>query len=95
MMVRAAYLEAQDPERNIYRAYSIDYGQDLFGNWIVEVTYGRIGSRGRTMIRVVHNEGEALRQVQKFIQRRQSSLKRIGISYKLARQSNYKILSSE
>jgi predicted DNA-binding WGR domain protein len=53
MMTHAAYLEARDPARNIYRAYCIDYGQDLFDNWIVEVTYGRIGSKGCSLIVVV------------------------------------------
>ncbi len=81
MMTHAAYLEALDPARNIYRAYCIDYGQDLFDNWIVEVTYGRIGSKGRTLIVVVNDEEEALKEVQKFLQRRQSAMKRIGVSY--------------
>ena len=83
MMTHAAYLEASDPARNIYRAYCIDYGQDLFHNWIVEVTYGHIGSKGRTLIVVVKDEEQqALKEVQKFLQRRQSAMKRIGISYK-------------
>lgn len=81
MMIRAAYFEARDPARNIYRAYSIDYGQDLFGNWIVEITFGRIGSRGRTMITLVNDEEAALKQVQKFIHRRQYSIRKIGVPY--------------
>jgi predicted DNA-binding WGR domain protein len=83
MMTRIAYLEAQDPTRNIYRAYSISYGQDLFGTWIVEVNYGRIGSKGRTIVTVVSNEEEALKQVKKFLKRRQSAPKRIGVAYKI------------
>ncbi|MEC4747232.1 hypothetical protein U2W12_01995 [Methylomicrobium sp. Wu6] len=34
MLAPVAYLEAKDASRNIHRAYSIAYGQDLFGNWI-------------------------------------------------------------
>jgi predicted transcriptional regulator len=36
------------------------YGQDIFGNWVVEITYGRIGGKGPTLVTVVDNE-EALK----------------------------------
>ena len=42
-----ATLEACDPDRNHFRAYRIEAGTDLLGDWLVEVTYGRIGSPGR------------------------------------------------
>jgi len=83
MLIPVAYLEARDPERNIHRAYSIAYGQDLFGNWIVETTYGRIGGKGRTLVTVVDNEEEAPKYVQKSLKRRQSAPKRIGVAYKV------------
>ncbi|WP_084675427.1 MULTISPECIES: WGR domain-containing protein [Methylomicrobium] len=83
MITPVAYLKAQDPVRNIYRAYSIAYGQDLFGNSIVETTYGRIGGKGRTLISVVNNEDEALKYVQKSLKCRQSAPKRIGVAYKI------------
>jgi len=52
MLTPVAYLEARDPTRNIHRAYSLAYGQDIFGNWVVETTYGRIGGKGRTLVTV-------------------------------------------
>jgi hypothetical protein len=42
-----ATLEARDPARDCWRAYRIEAGLDLLGDWLVDVTYGRIGSRGR------------------------------------------------
>ena len=48
MMEFSILLEACDPERNRWRSYRIMAGQDLFGDWVVELTYGRIGSRGAT-----------------------------------------------
>jgi len=78
MLIPIAYLAARDPARNIHRAYSLAYGQDLFGNWIVETTYGRIGGKGRTLVTVVNNEDEALKYVQKSLKRRQSAPKRLG-----------------
>ncbi|MGZ8157613.1 MAG: WGR domain-containing protein [Methylobacter sp.] len=83
MLTPVAYLEARDPTHNVHRAYSIAYGQDLFGNWIVETTYGRIGGKGRTLVTVVNNEDEALKYVQKSLKRRQSAPKRIGVAYKM------------
>jgi hypothetical protein len=58
-------------------------GQDLFGNWIVETTYGRIGGKWRTIVTEVSNEDEALKQVQKALKRRQSAPKRIGVGYEV------------
>lgn len=40
-------LEAKNPEKGHLRGYRIDAGHDLFGRWSIEVTYGRIGRRGR------------------------------------------------
>ena len=42
-------LEAKNPEKGHLRAYRIDAGQDLFGQWNIEVTYGRIDRRGRSV----------------------------------------------
>ena len=81
MLTSVAYLEAKDASRNIHRAYSIAYGQDLFGNWVVETIYGRIGGKGRTIVTLVNNEEEALKYVQKILKRRQSAPKRIGVGY--------------
>lgn len=83
MITPVVYLEARGPKRNIHRAYSIGYGQDLFGNWIVETTFGRIGGKGRTFVAVVENEDEALKHVKKSLKRRQSAPKMLGIDYKI------------
>jgi hypothetical protein len=34
-----------------YRAYAIDVATDLFGAWLVDMSYGRIGTIGRSKIR--------------------------------------------
>lgn len=56
-------LEACDPAQGRLRAYRIDAGTDLFGHWLVDVTSGRIGSRGRTVRHIVGDEAEARRIV--------------------------------
>ena len=37
-------LEAHDAELNIHRRYEIEVGPDLFGELLVVVRYGRVGS---------------------------------------------------
>ena len=83
MMEFAIHLEACDPERNIWRSYSITGGQDLFGDWIVAMNYGRVGARDTTKTVVLPDEAETRRYVQKCLKKRESAPKRIGIDYKV------------
>ena len=66
MMEFAIHLEACGPARNIWRSYSITAGQDLFGDWIVVMNYGRIGARGRTKTILLPNEAETRRYVRQY-----------------------------
>ena len=34
---------------HLWRAYTVEAGRDLFGAWVVEVSYGRIGRPGRIL----------------------------------------------
>jgi predicted DNA-binding WGR domain protein len=79
----AIYLEATNPARNIHRAYSIIAGQDLFGDWIVALNYGRIGTKGRRKTLLMADETAAQRYVRQCLKRRARAPKRIGISYKI------------
>ena len=76
-------LEACDPSRGRFRAYRIDAGTDLLGDWLVDVTYGCIGSRGRTVRYVAGNETEARKIVRHCLQRRATAPRRIGVAYRL------------
>ena len=40
-------LEARNPARRCLRQYRVEAGTDLFGVWVVEISYGRIGAAGR------------------------------------------------
>ena len=83
MMEFAIHLEACDPARNIWRSYSITAGQDLFGDWIVVMNYGRIGARGQTKTILLSDEAETRRYVRQCLKKRESAPKRIGIDYKV------------
>jgi len=55
-----AELPARVPARGIYQAYRIEAGTDLLGDWLLDVTYGRIGTPGRRIRHVAASEQEAL-----------------------------------
>ena len=76
-------LEASDPSQGRFRAYRIDAGIDLLGDWLVDVTYGRIGSRGRQVRYVAGDEAEARKIVCQCLRRRASAPRRIGVCYQL------------
>ncbi|SOD23027.1 WGR domain-containing protein [Nitrosomonas ureae] len=68
-MLDSILLEACNPELNIWRFYRITFGQDLFGSWIVELSYGRIGSRGRSRTILAENETQAMSIVEKCLKK--------------------------
>ena len=81
MLTLVSYLQANDPEQNLHRFYRIEYRQDLFGQWIVEVNYGRVGCKGRSLITLYDSQKEALSYVKQALKRRQSSTGRTGVNY--------------
>lgn len=83
MMDFAIHLEACDPARNIWRAYHIAAGRDLFGDWIVQLTYGRIGAKGHTKTVLVADEAAAHSYVRQCLKKRKSAPNRIGIGYQV------------
>ena len=68
-------LEARNPEREHYRAYRVEAAPDLFGVWLVEATFGRIGC---TLAYAASDEAEARRIVRAHLNRRTTAPKRIG-----------------
>ena len=80
-MLTVAHLQAHDVTRHLHRFYRIEYGQDLFGQWIVEINYGRVGCKGRSLVTLFDSQKDALSYVKQSLKRRQSSLNRIGVAY--------------
>lgn len=78
----SALLEARDPVLGRFRSYRLEAGTDLFGAWLVDVTYGRIGTRGRRLRYVAGDEAEARKLVQNNLRRRATARKRIGVPYR-------------
>ena len=78
----SAFLEARDPALGRFRAYRLEAGTDLLGDWLVDVTYGRIGTRGRHIRHLVQDETEARKLVRESLRRRSSAKRRIGVGYR-------------
>ena len=78
-----ATLEAKNTATNCFRSYRLESGTDLFGIWVVEVTFVRIGARGRTLSYSVSDEAEARRLVRTNFRKRSSAPKRIGVAYEV------------
>jgi predicted DNA-binding WGR domain protein len=78
-------LEARSTAHRCLRAYEIVVGADLFGAWMVEMSYGRIGTPGRTKVRTFSTTEEAQVQVDVCLRKRASAPRRSGVAYRLRR----------
>lgn len=80
---RIIHLRAIDPARNIARDYSIWIAMDLFGLWVVETCWGRIGARGQRQQRSFMNAGAAQDYVRSILKKRHGAHRRIGVEYQI------------
>jgi hypothetical protein len=78
----SATLEARDPALGRLRAYHPEAGTDLLGDWLVDITYGRIGTPGRRIRHAVRDEADARKLVRESLRRRASAKKCIGVPYR-------------
>lgn len=80
---RLIHLRALDPAHNIARDYSIWMSVDLFGDYVVETCWGRIGGQGQRQRRSFSDAAAARHHVRAIIRKRRGSKKRIGVEYRL------------
>jgi predicted DNA-binding WGR domain protein len=59
-----------EPEHNRYRSYRLELTQDLFGNWALVRSWGRIGGTPRTKVEYFVFRFDAKDQAQRIIRRR-------------------------
>jgi predicted DNA-binding WGR domain protein len=76
-------LEARSSARRCHRAYEIAVSTDLFGAWLVEMSYGRIGALGRTKARSFPSADDAAAQVKTCLRKRASAPRRFGVAYRV------------
>ena len=80
---RLIHLRALNPARNIARDYSIWMSIDLFGDYVVETCWGRIGTKGQRQRRSFPDALSARRHVRAIVRKRRGASKRIGVDYRL------------
>lgn len=78
----ALLLQAQDPARNVARNWGVALGQDLFGWFIVEWRWGRIGTAGQVRSLGFEQEADARRLIRRLLTRRAGAKRRIGVAYR-------------
>jgi predicted DNA-binding WGR domain protein len=76
-------LRAYAPAKRRLRAYEVTLCPDLFGAWVVEKTYGRIGKVGRAKIRSFASWEDARADLRACLNRRASAPRRIGVAYEV------------
>ena len=76
-------LEARNPLANRMRRWIVEIGQDLLGMWLVDVEFGRIGSKGHRLRHAFFDE-PAARQA---LRRRATAPGRIGVAYRCVESS--------
>jgi hypothetical protein len=64
-----------------FRAYRLEAGMDLVGDWLIDITYGRIGTKGRCIRYALLNEAQAKKLVCETLRRRATARKRIGVHH--------------
>ena len=80
---RLIHLRALDSAHNIARDYSIWMSIDLFGDYVVETCWGRIGAQGQQQRRSFPDAIAAGRHIRAIVRKRRSARKRIGVEYRL------------
>lgn len=76
-------LRAVNPARNIARHYQIELSRDLFGLWVVDCRWGRIGTTGRARRVSFDAAEEAQAYMRGLIRRRAGARRRIGVPYRM------------
>ena len=74
-------MESRDPSRNQARAYAIDAGYDLFGDFVVSTSFGRIGSKGQTRRLAFTSPEDARPTIQKILSQRLATNPRRTVPY--------------
>jgi predicted DNA-binding WGR domain protein len=86
---RMISLEAVDRARNVFRFWRWEMGRDLFGQTVVAISYGRTGTGGRAICRVMGDEIQAVADLRSALMRRATAKTRCGASYRVTACSGF------
>lgn len=84
-------LRASAPAKNRFRSWRIEIDRDLFGRLNARVTFGRIGTTGRTIRWDFDDDAAAAQFLRTKLRRRASGTKRRGAAYRVIDASTHAI----
>jgi predicted DNA-binding WGR domain protein len=76
-------LQAKHPPKNIFRWYSLRVDQNLFGEWSLSISYGRIGRRGQTKQYHWSELAGLMIHIKAILRKRLNATQRIGCNYEI------------
>jgi predicted DNA-binding WGR domain protein len=76
-------LHAKHPPKNIFRWYSLRVDQNLFGEWCLSISYGRIGQRGQSKHYRWSELALLMTQIKSILRKRLNATNRIGCNYEI------------
>lgn len=76
-------LQAKHPPKNIYRWYVIRVDQNLFGEWCLSISYGRIGQRGQSKHYQWLELAVLMTHIKGILRKRLNATNRIGCNYEI------------
>ena len=74
-------LQAKHPPKNIYRWYTIRVDKNLFGDWCLSLSYGRIGHRGHSKQYQWPELAVLVTHIKSILRKRLNATQRIGCNY--------------
>jgi predicted DNA-binding WGR domain protein len=77
------HLHAKHPPQNIYRWYTIRVDKNLFGEWCLYLSYGRIGHRGQLKLSFWSDVTLLFRHLKTILRKRLNATHRIGCNYEI------------
>jgi predicted DNA-binding WGR domain protein len=77
------HLHAKHPPQNIYRWYTIRVDKNLFGEWCLSLSYGRIGHRGQLKLSFWSDVTLLFRHLKTILRKRLNATHRIGCNYEI------------
>lgn len=75
------HLKATHPQQNVHRFYTVRIDHNLFGEWSLFVSYGRVGTHGQCTSLHCTTRAHLLHQLQQILRKRAAAPKRIGCAY--------------
>jgi predicted DNA-binding WGR domain protein len=81
-MTQTILLRAIDPTRNLARQYTISLARDMFGRWVVDYRWGRVGTAGQGRRASFADDVAAQVFIGQLLKRRAGATRRIGVPYR-------------